>query len=151
MAGNADRADNDSTKMISGPVNVMRLSGKPFGIDKVLYVYFDLHMPLGSETRCNDVLADDIVRYLIDEFKNVSPNLTIDFFLETFPTSIKARHNWRDMYIRELRQLVAQSFEYDKEKNKVMPSKIFPNVRLHYMTFEITCSMLFYSSNVPTW
>ena len=120
--------------LISGPVNVARLSGNIFGIDKVLYVYFDVHQPCYLETRCDDILADDIVKYFFKEFMKINKkDMVCDFFLETFPTSITYKHSYHENYIRELRQLVAQTFSYDPKSNKVSQSATFPHVRLHYI------------------
>lgn len=57
-------------KSISGPINVVRLEGNIFGIKKVLYVYFDVHLPNEQETKCENVFLDTIQNYIIDQFKN---------------------------------------------------------------------------------
>ena len=120
--------------LISGPINVARLSGNIFGIDKVLYVYFDVHQLCQNESRCDDIFADDIVKHFIKEFEKINKkDMVCDFFLETFPISITYKHSWHSIYIQELRQLVAQTFSYNPKSNKVIPSKFFPHVRLHYI------------------
>jgi hypothetical protein len=117
---------------VSGPVNVVRLEGNVFGINKVLYTFFDYHLPCNSETRCKDIFSDTIARYLTEQFKGASGS-TLDFFLETFPTTITYKGTSRDIYLEELRNMVAEAFSYNPEENRVYPSDIFPNVRLHYI------------------
>ena len=108
--------NNLEKRTISGPHNIVRLEGKISKNQKVLYIFFDV---------------DNIKTFLTKEFKK-STN-TLDFFLETNPSFIFQKSITRGKYLRELRQLVAQAFTYNLEENKVYESKIFPQVRLHYI------------------
>lgn len=119
-------------KTISGPTNAVRLEGNIFGIDKVLYIFFDFHASCTRETRCEDVFSDTITTFLIKEFRKAGKR-TLDFFLETYPTWIMQTDILRSIYIMELRKLIAQAFSYNPKEDKVYPSKIFPQVRLHYI------------------
>lgn len=121
-----------ASKTISGPTNVVRLKGNVFGIDKVLYVCFDVHQSCELETSCENIFSDTIVTFLTKEFKKVGDKM-IDFFIETFPTKMMYRDISRSIYLQEVRKLVAQAFSYNLEENKVYQSKIFPRVRLHYI------------------
>ena len=56
-------------KSISGPINIVRLEGNVFGIDKILYVFFDLHLHPEIQTRCENVFSDTIMTYLTEQFK----------------------------------------------------------------------------------
>lgn len=123
---------NNNPTLLTGPLNIVRLEGEIFGIKKVLYVFFDIHMPCDLETRCDDIFADTITTYMIEQFRNAGDK-TIDFFLETFPIGVSSKSEMRDIYLRELRQLFAQAFRYNEKENKVLQSKLFPKVRLHYI------------------
>ena len=126
-------SEEKSETTISGPINVVRLEGEVFGIKKVLYVFFDIHYHCTMETKCENIFSDTITTYLIKQFKEVRAT-KIDFFLETFPSELIIKGNIsRDKYIIELRKLLSQSFAYDPEKGEVLPSKMFPYVRLHYI------------------
>ena len=121
---------------ISGPINVVRLEGQIFGINKVLYVFFDVHNPPGTESMCENIFSDTITTYLINQFSKAKGEY-LDFFLETFPSGILPKPNnkvtYKGIYLDELRNLLSQAFEYNPEENKVFPSKIFTHVRLHYI------------------
>ncbi|AYV83850.1 MAG: hypothetical protein Hyperionvirus12_47 [Hyperionvirus sp.] len=120
--------------LVSGPVNVVRLSGNIFGINKIIYIFYDVHMFCEYESSCNDINALTITQYLYKEFKNINANDTFyDFFLETFPTGLQYTSNYRDRYLNELRRFFAQGFSYEKSVDKVAESKVFPKVRLHYI------------------
>lgn len=115
---------------ISGPVNIVRLEGNVFGVKKVLYVFFDVHMNCTDETRCDDIFSDTVLKYLADNFARSQKQL--DFFMEIYPRDLfRKKDNMRSKYILELNKMVAQSFHSDE--NKALRSKIFPKVRLHYV------------------
>lgn len=117
---------------ISGPVNIVRLKGNLFGIDKVIYVFFDIHADCEMETKCENIFSEDIKKYFARQFKNATGK-TLDFFLEVNPSSIFYKNNYRNIYLNELRELMAHAFAYNPEENKVYRSVIFPQVRLHYI------------------
>lgn len=125
---------SQKNKLVSGPINVVRLEGNIFSIDKILYVFFDLHMPCQFETICEDIFSEPITQYLVKEFQKINEkDLTYDFFLETFPTGFQYTNNYRNIYLNDLRRFVASAVTYDPKSDKVSPSKIFPKVRLHYI------------------
>lgn len=124
--------ENNNRVTINGPINIVRLEGNIFGIDKVLYVFFDLHIGCSIETKCQDIFSDDVAVYLTRQFKNTE-NKTLDFFLETFPIGLDYKSNYRDIYLMELRKLMAHAFKYNPDENKVYQSDVFPYVRLHYI------------------
>lgn len=119
---------------ISGPINIVRLEGEVFGINKVLYVFFDVHYSCTEETICENIFSDNITTYLINQFRKTKEKY-LDFFLETFPSKLYwgSKSIYRGIYITELRKLLTQAFSYDPQQGTVFPSKVFPNVRLHYI------------------
>lgn len=119
--------------MINGPVNCVRLEGKINNVKKVVYVYFDWHLPHNMQKRCEDIRAMDIKQYFAQEFdKLTNSDKYIDFFLEMFPSHIHDKSNFKEIYLDEVRDLFNKSFNYDPSKNIVGVSKEFPNIRLHY-------------------
>ena len=109
------------------------MEGRVFGIDKVIYIFFEYHESCRMETKCDDIFADTITQFLIKEFRRPDIDLTYDFFLEAFPTRLDPRGTWRDIYIGELRQMVAKTLSYDPTADKVSRSEVLPRVRLHYI------------------
>ncbi|AYV83716.1 MAG: hypothetical protein Hyperionvirus10_52 [Hyperionvirus sp.] len=120
--------------LVSGPVNVVRLEGKLFGINKIIYIFFDFHMPCEVESSCNDIYSTTITQFLLNEFKKINKKDTYhDFFLETFPIGLLQSDHYRGKYINDVRRFFTQAFIYEPNSDKVLPSKIFPKVRLHYI------------------
>lgn len=118
---------------INGPINTIRLEGVVNGIDKVIYVFFDLHHDISDQTKCRNVLNIDINQYLMEIFKHHSEDKKIyDFFFETNPPEIlDDTGNDKKKYIDELSDLFNKSFKM--VNNKVTKSTVFPKVRLHYV------------------
>jgi hypothetical protein len=116
---------NNSSIKINGPLNVVRLEGKINKIKKVIYVFFDIHIDVNNQTKCDDFEAIDIVTYLAKEFKENSDK-EIDFFMEGRTSELdlflKDIH-FKDKYIAEVIKFFAQNFK----KNN------FDNVRFHYI------------------
>ena len=127
---------NKLKKYVNGPVNVVRLEGKMFGIDKVLYVFMDVHQPVTEQTKCDDVRSKDFAQYLVDNFDDISKKDKIyDFFLEIFPTWLSPNTVSinKNIYLAEVRHLFIKSFYINREKNIISRSNTFPNIRFHYM------------------
>lgn len=132
-----------NTNQVSGPINVVRMEGHINKIKKIIYIFMDQHFPISMQTECDNVFSTDINTYFAENFSKLNEfDKMYDFFLEIRPTNLqnikhgyphKASVNYRDIYIGELFKLFRKIFEYDTKKNKVMLSKYFKNIRLHYM------------------
>jgi len=111
--------------LINGPLNLVRLEGTINKIKKVIYVFFDIHVDVNNQTKCDDFEALDIVNYLSREFKQISEK-EIDFFMEGRTSELDMFMkdiNFKDKYIAEVIKFFAQNFK----KNS------FDNVRFHYI------------------
>lgn len=111
--------------LINGPLNVVRLEGKINKIKKVIYVFFDIHMDVGNQTKCDDFDSQDIANYFAKEFKGISGK-EIDFFMEGRTSELDMFLKdmyFKDKYIAEVIKFFAQNF---KKSN-------FDNVRFHYI------------------
>ena len=119
---------------INGPVNLVRMEGKINNIDKVFYLFMDYHVDPIAQTECEDIRSVHIRNYLVDTFDILKgTDQTCDFFLETFPDVSTYKTNYTSNYLEQLRSAFEKIFEFEFEKNKVVKSKNFPNIRLHYM------------------
>lgn len=120
-------------KKINGPINVLRVEGTINNVKKVLYVFMDIHVELGTQTKCDDYLSEDITRYLKKELLK-NKDKTIDFFMEYRITDPESDFsNLKQKYLHEM-----WDFFYSNYKNK---GKEFKNVRVHYV--DIRHNMLF--------
>jgi hypothetical protein len=117
-------------KYINGPTNFAHLSGSINGINKEIYLFFDSHIDLNRQTRCESFDSIDISQYLYNLIKNTQTPL--DFFLEVREEEIeKPMTNKRDIYIKEVMEMFKSEFIIEKDKIKY--SKSNENVRLHYL------------------
>jgi hypothetical protein len=110
--------------LINGPLNVVRLEGKINKIKKVIYVFFDIHVDVNNQTKCDNFDSIDIANYLAREFKTLDKE--IDFFMEGRTSELDLflkDINFKDKYISEVIKFFAQNFK----KNN------FDNVRFHYI------------------
>jgi hypothetical protein len=121
------------SKLINGPVNAVRLSGNIFGINKIVYVYMDVHKDVNNETKCDAVISYDFTQYLYHELTK-SKNKDIDFFLEIYDIDIepykKIKHN-KYRYIDEVRKFFSKNILI--KNNKTIGTSIQNNVRFHYI------------------
>ena len=111
--------------LINGPLNVVRLEGTINKIKKVIYVFFDIHMDVNNQTKCDDFDAQDIANYLSKEFKLISGK-EIDFFMEGRTSELDLFLKdlyFKDKYIAEVIKFFAQNFKKSS----------FDNVRFHYI------------------
>ena len=121
------------SKYINGPLNVIRLEGSINNIKKVLYIFMDLHVEVTNQTKCEDYLSEDIMKYVKEELIKFSQDKTnkdkyIDFFMEhrldVTENMIMDYVYYKDKYIDEMQKFFLQNFR----KN----TKEFNNVRFHY-------------------
>jgi len=141
-------------KQINGPVNVVRLEGKFNSITKILYVFMDFHVPVSFETVCDNIFRKDIEEYFAESFYNLnSTNKIYDFFLETWDMEFdninyglhyKSNKNYKGMYIEEVIKLFRKLFVFDPKSKKVRSSKLFKNIRLHYLDIRVFFEKSFY-------
>ncbi|AVG45804.1 hypothetical protein [Acanthamoeba polyphaga mimivirus] len=124
-------------KNVNGPVNVVRMEGQVDGINKIIYLFMDIHIPIEYQSECENIYSQDINLYLAENFKKMSEtNKIYDFFLEMRPThlSIKDPNIYveREIYIAQVMKFFHKIFNYDTDKNKAKISDMLPNIRLHY-------------------
>lgn len=121
--------DTLNSDMINGPINIVRMEGYVNGIKKIIYIFFDVHIPITKQTRCPNFSSLDIYQYLainLSKSKNI-----IDFMFEenlsytTLPDNMKS-----EMYIQEVSHFFNAKFNENiiKKKND---EKV--NVRFHYI------------------
>ncbi len=122
---------------INGPINVIRLIGKIGNIEKILYLFMDIHYPVTEQTECNENFTVDIQNYFAEAFSQLNNQpKKYDFFLEIEPINLEIvtrTGNKRLQYIREILKLFVRNFNFDPKKNKVSVSQTFRNVRFHFV------------------
>lgn len=129
---------------VNGPVNVVRLEGQIFNVNKIIYIFFDHHSNLYTQTKCEDFISDDIVIYLNKEFSKIN-NKYIDFFMET---SIDQQDLFlskiykKDRYIDELNKFFMSNILIKNDKN--LGTKINKNIRFHYVDIRNEFKLNFY-------
>lgn len=138
--------DSDQ-RMINGPYNAIRMEGEIDGLKKIVYMFMDVHMPPQLQTECANIYSQDFNRFLAETFHDLNgADRMYDFFMEIDPELYKidsavraeaktkqSRGAPRDKYIRQVWQLLRSSVEYDSKGDHVSASKVFQNVRLHYL------------------
>ena len=121
------------SKYINGPFNVIRLEGSINNIKKVLYIFMDLHVEVTNQTKCEEYLSEDIMKYVKEELikfsqDNKDKDKNIDFFMEhrldVTENMVMDYVYYKDKYIDEMQKFFLQNFR----KN----SKEFNNIRFHY-------------------
>ena len=138
--------DPDRTE-VTGPYNAIRMEGEIDGNKKVVYMFMDIHMQPDGQTTCSNIYSQDINKYLAESFHELDgADRVYDFFLEIFQQDYKidsqvkaeviakqGRSRRRGMYIWKMLDLMKASVEYDEARDMVSASKVFKNVRLHYL------------------
>ena len=155
-------------KEITGPVNVLRLEGKVDGVTKVVYLFLDHHYSAQNQTECLNVYSTDVNQYLAQTFHKLNgASRVYDFFMELNVSDFRVdpryreaakresgRSGYRDIYIGRMVELIKSAVEYDPETNRTLPSKVFQNVRLHYLDIReefhtpITWPLLFLQNDI---
>lgn len=142
-----EKIHNKNEINVNGPVNSFRMEGEVNGKKKVLYLFADIHSNPNTQTQCNSIYSLEFKDYLM---KNIDENIKYDLFVEIQPDYILSQINQKKgNYLLSLRYFFKKCFNYDEYKNKVYDSKLFPNVRFHYMDVRQLISLepfLFYDS-----
>ena len=123
----------NNNKFINGPINSLRLEGKINNINKVLYLFGDMHIPHSKQTKCNTTKNQDFIDYLK---KNIKSNNSIkyDLFFELGPT-----YNYRNIpeenqqHIDKIAHFFKKSINIVNGKNKGSIDNT--DLRLHYVDF----------------
>lgn len=116
---------------ISGPINVVRMEGIIFGIKKVIYLFMDTHLPLGTQTKCPDFMSQDVVQYLATNFKNSDKPLDFMFEIKNSWINNESVHDYTSMYIHDFVNLFLS--EYSTKDGKVNSSRTNSLIRYHYL------------------
>ena len=126
---------------INGPTNYAHLQGNINGIEKNIYLFFDKHLPLNDQTRCESFNSVDITYYLYTLIKNATDYL--DFFMEIRLSQL------RDIYINEVINLFKSEFVIENKgtTKQVKYSKTNSKVRLHYLDIR-DCLGIYYLRNI---
>jgi hypothetical protein len=113
--------------LINGPINAIRLEGSINNINKIIYVFFDYHSPIGLQTECESYDSMNVIQYLYNLFKNTSKS--IDFFLEIKQSFIQKKVSpFKNIYIQEIAKMYNKVKFNDKTKKDIKH-----NVRFHYL------------------
>jgi hypothetical protein len=114
--------------LINGPINAIRLQGKINNIDKVIYIFCDMHFEQCEQTQCNDIESEDFHKYLykfINEHENTEINY--DIFFESSQNNMN-ENSLRMKYIVEFTK-----FFWLIKKIKNNNKNKYKNIRMHYI------------------
>lgn len=151
--------DNEpTTKFVSGPVICFRLEGKINGINKVIYLFGDIHMPVGNESQCPSWTSDSFVRYFSKTIKKTNKNNKYDLFFEIGKTHWTNNVSIKERYIDEVAKYFGSTLNIIENettnstklakssksteikdqnvknvKRENLGSKTEPNLRLHHV------------------
>ena len=113
--------------LVNGPINAMRLEGNVYGIKKIVYLFFDVHMSLSEQTQCVDPDSIDIVEYIINQITDSNKNVHIDFLFEQTKQRINNQLASSNMYINKYIVEVSKLFNDGYNKKNIS------NLRNHYI------------------
>ena len=100
----------DKEIYINGPVNFFRLRNK----DKEIYIFFDYHINIETQTDCDNYNSINIDKYFLKFFLNNKDN--IDFFLESERYSNNIDDNNRNsIYINKIRHMFKKYYKKNKD------------------------------------
>lgn len=137
------------TVFVSGPINLVRLEGVVDNQKKVFYIYFDVHNPIKEQSECvqEGIHIRDYFTSIFQKLSKQDNNKKLDFFLEALPDTSSYKNKSRGIYLRELRTMFEEIFRFKFEENKVLISKEFPKIRLHYL--DVRAYLSFSSTGKP--
>jgi hypothetical protein len=126
-------------KFVDGPLNIAHLRGNIDGINKDIYLLFDIHSSIDKQTNCNDYKIKDAMS--IEEFidnicKNATTDKPVDFMLEMFLSHLFSQYpneKKGHIYINRLRIFMQKNFTLNQKETMIINSKKYPNARLHYI------------------
>ncbi len=119
---------------INGPTNYAHLQGTINGIEKNIYLFFDKHLNIYEQTKCESFNSIDITYYLYTLIKEAKDYL--DFFMEIRLSQLNEPITYnRDIYINEVINLFKSEFVIENKgtTEQVKYSKTNSKVRLHYL------------------
>ena len=130
---------------INGPVNIIRLEGFINNNKKVIYLFGDVHLPLGiDQNYCVQDDRIDIDVFFSKIFKN-NPKINYDLFIESPKENLIRECDLKTKnYILNMRDFVNKNFNID-DKNNVIKSDKYPNVRFHYFDLRNSFTKMFRS------
>lgn len=108
---------SDNKIFINGPFNYAKLENSS---GKIVHVFFDIHLPIQSQSECDNDDTINIDKYFSKLFKTTKKN--IDFFFEIHPFEKKDEREFNKIYILKLYDL----FLFNKDKYG-------KNVKFHYI------------------
>lgn len=130
-----DSKDNHYKYNINGPINCVRVKKNYNGIQKILYLFFDIPLSSKELTECVDEPNLDVHKAFDKFFKKAKNNKIIyDFFLEQAPDNIlKTEHNYKYKYnyLRQLHNYFNKKISFNEKQNKLTSKDA--NVRYHYI------------------
>jgi hypothetical protein len=126
---------------VNGPIMAVRLEGKVNNINKVIYLFGDLHLDINSQTNCSTYDSVEFPYYFIKMMKKTDKNITFDFFMEAFyqdeyDLNNEENHKYRNIYIYQVRKFfgskitITNNINNDNKENKKLKDE---NLRLHYI------------------
>lgn len=131
---------------INGPVNIIRLEGylnDSIKTKKIIYLFGDVHLPLGlDQNHCVQDDRIDIDVFFSKIFKN-NPTINYDLFIESPKENLIRECDLKTKnYILNMRDFVNKNFNID-DKNNVVKSDNYPNVRFHYFDLRNSFTKMF--------
>lgn len=123
---------------INGPMFAGRLEGKINNVNKVVYLFGDVHYDLDYQTECESIESIDLHKYIFSVLKNKPRAKMIDIFFETYdePTIPEVNSKKKYKYIWQ----IMKHFEKSRESSDKIISS---NLRLHYIDFRNKKTPLF--------
>jgi hypothetical protein len=113
---------------INGPYNAVRLEGSINNINKIIYLFLDIHLSPSVQTDCASYESVNIDKYLYDIFKKTSNPLDFFFEIKESFASKNLIPIFKPRYIESVQKLYKKvQLDEDTKKN------IKKYVRLHYM------------------
>lgn len=106
-------------KFVNGPLNLIRLEGTINNQNKILYIFFDMHIDIKFQLNCPYNGCLNVVQYIIKSLNEGDSGKTFDIFCETWKTDLELTTFYKKRYIEEIIDFLKK---YKKQ-----------NVRYHYI------------------